>query len=244
MVKKHQLIFILILIILWELLSFTGKVPSLYVVLQTLYGDGGKILLAIINSLIVILGAILLSVILTAVLTLLSQNSILSDWIDLLVTICHPIPGVALLPLVFIWVGPGKEAIFIIVTHAILWPLLINVKQEVKRVKLSYDEVMKVFKVSKKSQIIKIYGLGMLPGLISGLKIGWSRGWRGFISAEMIFSVIGESSGIGWYIFMNRVFGNTSGVFAGIVSIIIISLLMEKIIFMKAEKHIDKRWVY
>lgn len=244
MVKKHQLIFGVLLIVLWEVIALTGKVPSLYEIGLTLLGDFEKILLAIFNSLTVIMSAILLSVVLTAVLTLISQKDIFDDWVDLLITICHPIPGVALLPLVFIWVGPGKEAIFIIVVHAVLWPLLINVKQEVKRVKLHYKEVMTVFKVSRKNQLLKIYGLGGLPGLISGLKIGWSRGWRGFISAEMIFSVIGDSSGIGWYIFKNRVFGQTSGVFAGIISIILISLLMEKIIFRQAEKHIDKRWVY
>jgi NitT/TauT family transport system permease protein len=72
--------------------------------------------------------------------------------------------------------------------------------------------------------------------IISGMKIGWARGWRAFISAEMVFGSIGGKGGIGWYIFNQRNFMDTPGIFAGILVVIIIGIIVENGIFGWLEK--------
>ena len=78
--------------------------------------------------------------------------------------------------------------------------------------------------------------------LISGLKIGWARGWRAFISAEMVFGAVGEKGGIGWYILTQRTFMNTAGLFAGIILVIIVGMLVEDVLFGAIEKHTLEKW--
>ena len=243
MVKKHQLIFIFLLICLWELLSSLKGLPGSLEIVQAFVLELPIILTALYHSLVVIFLSFCIASVLVLVLVVLSQNKIIDDCVELLITICHPIPGVALLPVIWMTLGPVKEAVIIIVVHAMLWPFLINVKQEVKRVKHDYGEVLQVFKVSKLNAFSKVYFKGALPSIITGSKISWSRGWRAFISAEMIFSVVGESTGIGWYIFEKRIWGPTAGVFAGIIAIIVISLVIEKYLFSTIEKKTIRKWM-
>ena len=243
MVKKHKVLFVILMMVLWEGMTMSGKLPSSIEILTTFTSDLPAIGLAVFNSMLVIIKAILISITASAVMILVGKNEKVDDCISMLVTVCHPIPGVALLPLIFMWIGPGPQAILIIVTHAVLWPLYINIKASYKQIYSDYTFLLKVFRVKRLKKITKVYIPGMMPGILTGLKIGWSRGWRGFISAEMIFSVIGESTGIGWYIFMYRIFGNMAGVFAGIVAVILISLIVEKVIFEQIEKKTIERWI-
>lgn len=243
MVKRHKLVFLAIIILIWEVMALSGKLPSTIQIAATFVTDLPSIGLAVVNSLAVILKAILISLVISFALIYLGRNDKINDCIEMVITVCHPVPGVALLPLIFMLIGPGPEAILVIVTHAILWPLLINVKNAFRQVHSEYSSLVKVFGVSRRKQLWKVYVPGMMPGILSGLKIGWSRGWRGFISAEMIFSVIGESTGIGWYIYMYRIFGNAAGVFAGIVAVIIVSLMIERIVFQEIEKRTIDLWI-
>ena len=78
--------------------------------------------------------------------------------------------------------------------------------------------------------------------LISGLRIGWARGWRAFISAEMVFGAVGAKGGIGWYILTQRTFMNTAGLFAGIILVIFIGMLVEDGLFSVIEKCTLTKW--
>jgi NitT/TauT family transport system permease protein len=82
-----------------------------------------------------------------------------------------------------------------------------------------------------------------LPYLISGVKIAFARSWRALIGAEMVFGAIGLKGGIGWYIFKQRTFMNTSGLFAGIIVVILIGLFIERFLFDYIEKRTVQRWI-
>lgn len=243
MVKKHLIIFVVLLMVLWELFAGLKGLPDLFEIVQAFYLEFPIILKALYNSMVVIGFSFVITSVLVFMLVVLSQNQYMDDCIDLLITICHPIPGVALLPIIWMTLGPVKEAVLIIVIHAMLWPFLIHVKQEVKRVTYDYKDLMKVFRIRSLQKLRRIYIPGSFPSVITGSKISWSRGWRAFISAEMIFSVVGESTGIGWYIFEKRIWGPTAGVFAGIIAIIMISLLIEKYLFATLENETIKKWM-
>lgn len=81
-----------------------------------------------------------------------------------------------------------------------------------------------------------------LAYLISGLKIGWARGWRAFISAEMVFGAVGKHGGIGWYILTQRTFMNTAGLFAGMILVIVIGIVVEDVVFAGLERRTLEKW--
>jgi len=237
----NKFVLVVLIFLGWEALCMIKKLPHTIEIISAFISEWDYILISIWHSLSMIAMGFIIILVLSFLLVLLSQKKIFDDWLNLLITICHPIPGVALLPVIWMTIGPRQEAILIIVIHAMIWPFLINVKQATDEVQRTYRDIISLFDITFYNRI-KLFIKGVMPSVISGAKIAWSRGWRAFISAEMIFSVVGESTGIGWYIFEKRIWGPPAGVFAGIIAIIVISLLIEKYVFHYFESITIKKW--
>ena len=78
--------------------------------------------------------------------------------------------------------------------------------------------------------------------IIAGLKIGWAFAWRTLIAAELVFGVSSRSGGLGWFIFENRNQLETAAVFAGLLTVIVIGLIVESVIFRTLENRTVRRW--
>ena len=78
--------------------------------------------------------------------------------------------------------------------------------------------------------------------ILSGIRTGWARAWRGLISAEMIFGTTSSGAGIGWFIFMKRTNVDIAGVFAALLLIIAIGIVVEYGVFHTIEKMTLKKW--
>jgi NitT/TauT family transport system permease protein len=80
------------------------------------------------------------------------------------------------------------------------------------------------------------------PAILAGLKIGWAFAWRTLIAAELVFGVSSRSGGLGWYIFEARSELETSRVFAGLLTVVLIGLFVESVIFRAIEYRTVQRW--
>lgn len=249
-IKKHRIIFVIFTLIVWELVSRSGiynqaLIPSVWSITSAFLKGVfyGEILFAVFNSFLVIINALIISLIITTIVLIISRtNMIIDDLVDFIISIFHPIPGIAILPLVIIWFGVGQQAITFVVVHSMLWPLILSIKNRVNELENSYSKISKSFNFSKAYELIHIYIIGCVPGIISGSKVAWSRGWRGFISAEMIFGVVGERSGLGWYLFEQRVYMDAPSLYAGLIAIIICGVIIENIVFVNLESKAKLRW--
>lgn len=59
---------------------------------------------------------------------------------------------------------------------------------------------------------------------------------RTLIAAELVFGVSSGSGGLGWFIFENKNLSDIPKVFAGLLTVIIIGLIVENIIFRTIEE--------
>ncbi len=139
-----------------------------------------------------------------------------------LTSIAHPLPGIALLPLVILFFGTGTASILMIVIHAVLWPMVINFNAGFSSVKQTYIDLGRNYEYGRMGIIRHILIPSSWVYVVAGLRIAWARSWRAVISAEMVFGVIGAYGGLGWYIFNKRVFMDTPGMYAGLLVLIII----------------------
>ena len=80
------------------------------------------------------------------------------------------------------------------------------------------------------------------PSILTGLKIGWAFAWRTLIAAELVFGASSRSGGLGWFIFENRNQLETASVFAGLLTVILIGLFVESVIFRSLENATIRRW--
>lgn len=161
---------------------------------------------------------------------------------NLVVSIMDLLPGVALLPLAIMWFGIGEGVIIFIVIHSILWPMSRNIIDGFKGISNIYIEGGKNIGLHGLRLVLGIYIPAAFASILSGLRVGWARAWRGLLSVEMIFGTTGSGAGIGWFIFLKRNNVDIAGVFAALIVIIIIGIIIEYGLFRTLENNTVKKW--
>jgi len=162
--------------------------------------------------------------------------------VDSAVAFLHPLPGIALLPLVIIWAGTGRTAVLLIIVHSVIWPLTTNLTGGIRAVPEHLYDVSRNYRLGPLQTMAHLILPSTLPYLIAGLRIGWARAWRALIAAEMVFGAAGGGGGLGWYLFQQRVFMDTGGLFAGILLIMVIGVLCEELLFESLERATVRKW--
>ena len=79
---------------------------------------------------------------------------------------------------------------------------------------------------------------GSLPNVVTGLKLGWTLGWHGAVSAELIKSSIG----LGFLLYMGRELNDAAQVIGIMVLTIIFGLVLDRFLFGIIERKIRRRW--
>jgi len=65
---------------------------------------------------------------------------------------------------------------------------------------------------------------------------------RTLIAAQMVFGVSSGQGGLGWFIFENRNLLDIPAVFAGLLTVIVIGLIVENLIFRTIERNTVQKW--
>ena len=248
--KIRKIIWIVLLLAVWQGIAISGRFsplifPGLDVIAESLVHSlaNGELIRETGFSIVLILEGLIIGVILAAVMSIASISSKwLRDLTETLTALAHPLPGIALLPVIILWLGTGRSSIVFIIVHSVVWPLLLNLTAGFKSTPRIYSETAQNFGVKGIALFKDVYVPASLPFLISGLKIAWARAWRALISAEMIFGAVGGKGGLGWYIFKQRVFMDTAGMFSALLIIILIGILVEEIVFDKLEAATIRKW--
>lgn len=246
----QRLLWIVLLLLVWEItvllkLIPQSALPSIEDVCKELIKaiTKGELLRQTFNSISIILKAMVISFIMALIIIYLSEISkIFKSFLDTVILILNPLPGVAILPLIMIWFGISENAILAIIVHAIVWPLIINLNTGLNDMPKVYREISMNLGLSSLKFIKDILLYSTMPFIISGFKIGWARAWRALISAEMIFGAIGSVGGIGIYIYRQRAFANPSGIFAGLIIVMVIGIFIEEVVFKFIENKTINKW--
>ena len=159
-----------------------------------------------------------------------------------LIGLLHPLPGIALLPVLILWFGVGRAAVLAVIVHSVCWPLLTGVRGGLSSIPNTYRLVARNFNLRGWRALRHLYLPALVPALVTGLKIAWSRSWRALISAEMVFGAVSGGGGIGWFLFSRRVFMDTDGLFAGIVVVMAVGALVEGPLLTHLERRTVRRW--
>lgn len=246
----QRIFWIGVFLILWELIARSGRYdplifPSLKEIGKALISSfrEGALLQQSAYTLKLIFEGFLLALGIALLLSVLAFSStVFAGLVETLLAVAHPLPGLALLPLVILWLGTGAPSIVFIIVHSVVWPLLLNMLAGFKSIPKLYEQMGQNYELNRLQIVIHILIPASFPYFLAGLKTGWARAWRAVIGAEMVFGAAGGTGGIGWFIFTKRVFMDTAGMFAGIFMIILIGVLVEDLLLSQLEKRTVKKW--
>lgn len=245
----QRTLWVLLLLLVWQSAAGSGAVsPLLLPGLEAVGAElvtslrTGHLLQQLGFSLLLLCGGLVMAALLALALAYGALHwGVLASLADTLCMLAHPLPAIALLPLLIVWFGIGAPVILAIILHSALWPMLLNLTAGFATVPKVYWESGRSLSMGPLRLLWAVYLPASAPHLFSGIKTGWARAWRALISAEMLFGAVGAHGGIGWYLFKSRVLMNTPGLYAGILVVVLTGMAVEGLLEW-AERRSVRRW--
>ena len=194
-------------------------------------------------SIQMLLAGYAIGIALACILTFLAVGTrIGSDFLETMTSIFNPLPAIALLPLAMTWFGLGAGSLIFVLVHSVLWTVALNTHSGFRSVSNTLRMVGQNCSLSGVRLVWKILIPAALPSILTGLKIGWAFAWRTLIAAELVFGVSSGRGGLGWFIYERKNLLDIPDVFAGLLTVIIIGLFIENLVFRKIEEKTVRRW--
>lgn len=245
----RKLFILFLLAVLWQGYAVYLENPLMFPTLShTLisFGDAlykGDLLEKIWVSISTLLAGYAIGVLAAAVFSALAISTrIGSDLLELLTAMFNPLPAIALLPLALLWFGLGKISLVFVLIHAVLWPVSLNTHTGFTGVSPTLRMVGRNYGLHGLGYVLKILIPAALPSILTGLKVGWAFAWRTLIAAELVFGVTSGSGGLGWFIYVNKAELEIAYVFAGLFSVILIGMGVDRLIFRNIEMRTVNKW--
>jgi len=245
----RKLFVLVVIAVCWEVyarwLDNELLVPTFSATVRALANGiaSGVILTRALLSIKVLLMGFATGVFIAAVLTFLAINTRLgNDFLETMTAMFNPLPAIALLPLALIWFGLGTGSLIFVLVHSVLWAVALNTHGGFRSVSTTHRMVGQNYGLRGIGFVTKILIPAAFPSILAGLKIGWAFAWRTLIAAELVFGTTSGQGGLGWYIFEAKNQLNIPEVFAGLLSIILIGLFIENVVFRLIETRTIGRW--
>lgn len=245
----RKTLFLIALALVWELYARFLDNPLLFPTLsETLEAARDQIVNGVLparawTSLRILLLGYVSGIVLAAALTILAISTRLgTDILETMTAMFNPLPAIALLPLALIWFGLGTGSLVFVLIHSVLWAVALNTHAGFLGVSQTLRMVGRNYELRGLRYVYLVLIPAAFPSILTGLKVGWAFAWRTLIAAELVFGVSSGKGGLGWFIFENRNVLDIPAVFAGLLTVILIGLAVENLVFRTIERRTVRRW--
>lgn len=150
---------------------------------------------------------------------LMSIHDPIRGVLDPLIEFYRPLPPLAYLPLVIIWLGIGEASKVTLIFLAVFAPVCLNTRAGVNAVPREQLLAAASLGASRWQLIRHVVLPAALPEILTGLRIGIGFGWTTLVAAEMVAA----ESGLGFLVLNAKDFLATDVVVAGIAVIGVIA---------------------
>lgn len=199
-------IFALTVILAWEVLARLEWIPTLFfpapsTILATILrlAASGELMVHLTISLQrLILGFLIGGISGLAVGWLTGWFPGLRHALDPLIAALHPLPKVALLPLLMVIFGMGERASTLAVAAATFFPLMINTMSGVQEIPAIYFEVAQSFGAHRSKVFRRVVIPGSLPAVLVGVRIALNVALLVTIAVELVSTETGLGNRI-WF---------------------------------------------
>lgn len=132
-----------------------------------------------------------------------------------------PIPPLAYLPLIIIWLGIGEAAKIALIALAMFAPIVIAAQAGVRSVAEGRIQAALSLGASRAQVFFHVIARGALPEILTGLRIAIGAGWGTLVAAELVAA----TKGLGFMTLSAAQFLVTDVVFVGIFTIAALAIL-------------------
>jgi NitT/TauT family transport system permease protein len=148
-------------------------------------------------------------------------------------------PSIAWVPFSILLIGFNNFGILFVVIMASVFSVMISTYSAVRNVPPIYIRASKNMGAHGFALFIHVMIPAATPSLIMGIRQAWSFAWHALIGAEMLITTL---YGLGHVLAVGREFNDMSQIIAVMITIFVIGLLFDRIIFLRLEERVRSRW--
>jgi NitT/TauT family transport system permease protein len=170
---------------------------------------------------------------------LVARFSLAEKTIGWMATSLQSLPSICWIPLALLWLGRfGIWPILLVTVLGALFATIISVADGIRNVPPLLARAGRTLGANGVRLYFSVLLPAALPGIVSGLKIGWAFAWRSLMAAELIVN----EGGLGYLLELDRDNGDAEGVVSTILVIIVIGLGVQSLVFTPIEKRLQALW--
>ena len=240
---------ILCFLLIWQLAGTMGLVDTkmlppptkIFETIMVKFGekapDGNILIVNIVASLQVALSGFFTAIVIGVPLGLFMGWWTEADrFIRPIFELVRPVPPIAWIPLVVVWMGIGLKAKALIIFFTAFVPCVINSYTGIKLTNETLINVSKTFGASNFEIFWKVGVPSSLPMVFAGIRVALGNSWSTLVAAEMLAA----SAGLGYMIQVGRTVARPDIVIAGMVVIGAIGAILSAVLS-RCEKYF-LRW--
>ncbi len=148
------------------------------------------------------------------------------------------LPSVAWVPIALLLFGLSDAAIYFVIVMSSTAAMAIATADGIANAPPHYLRAARTLGVSGAAMAYRVVLPAALPQVVGGIKLGWTLGWHGVVSAELVKSSIG----LGFLLYMGRELNDAAQVIGIMLVTIGIGLLVDRFVFGAIERSIRLRW--
>ena len=228
-----RIVLFIVLVAAWELMSgtvinqFWISKPSL--ILNRLYKlvSSGDLWYHLSATLQESLSGLVIGMVVGTLLGVLVANSgIIDRWISPFIIAVYSLPKVSLAPLFIVWFGIGMTSKVIMVFAMVVFVAFYNAYEGIRNIDKDLLDMMKTFKAGRWTKLKWVVLPSIMVWILNSLRINIGLALIGSVIAELV----GANRGIGHYISHSSNILDTTGIFTGLVIIMLLAVCMEQIV--------------
>ncbi|MFL6815867.1 MAG: ABC transporter permease [Bradyrhizobium sp.] len=172
---------------------------------------------------------------------LTSTSDYFEDTIGALALGLQTLPSVCWVPLALLWFGQTESAMLFVVVMGTVWSVVLATAAGARSIPPIYARAARTMGSEGFDKWTRVILPASLPYVVSGMKQGWAFAWRSLMAAE-IFVTILTGFGLGHLLHYGRELSAMDQVIGVMVTIVLIGLVADKVLFSPWERFLHRRW--
>ena len=153
----------------------------------------------------------------------LALSRVMNRLFDPIVEFFRPMPPLALIPLVILWLGIGESAKIFLLFLAAIWIMALSARSGVLSTSLSKIHAAYTLNASKTQILFRVILPNALPEIFTGMRVCMGVCWGTVVAAELVAA----EAGVGMMIMIASKFLSTDIVVLGIILISVIAYAID-----------------
>ncbi|WP_242341529.1 MULTISPECIES: ABC transporter permease [unclassified Anaeromyxobacter] len=169
---------------------------------------------------------------------LLARSALLRGALRPVVLGLQALPSICWLPLAILWFGLSETAILFVVVMGSVLAIAIATEDAIAGVDPLILRAAGTLGIRGARFHAGVLLPAALPGILTGLKLGWSFAWRALMAGELLF----VAGGLGQLLQNGRELLDAAQVMGVMATIVAIGVAVDRVLFRILELRVRRRW--